>query len=58
MIKPMTQGDIIQDIRLLQREARVQDERIHVLEDKVAKQQELLNSPIRRAIHAASQKHE
>jgi len=54
----MNQGEIIQNIRFLQRDVLVQEERIKTLEKKVAEQQELLNSPIRRAVHIAREKKE
>ena len=52
----MNQGEIIQTIRLLDCERQVQEQRLVTLEKKVAEMDELLKSPIRRAVYAAGQK--
>ena len=48
----MNQGEIIQSIRIMERELKVTDERLHMLEKKVAEMDEILKSPIRREIYA------
>ena len=52
----MNQGEIIQSVRILEREAKVQEERLATLEKKVYEMDEILKSPLRRDIYAARQK--
>ena len=52
----MNQGEIIQSVRIMERELKVTDERLHTLEKKVAEMDEILKSPIRREAYAARQK--
>ena len=52
----MNQGEIIQSIRLYERQLLIADERLTALEKKVHEMDELLKSPIRRQIYATRQK--
>ena len=54
----MNQGEIIQSIRLYERQLLIADERLTALEKKVHEMDELLKSPIRRQIYATRQKRE
>jgi hypothetical protein len=49
----MNQGEIIQTIRIHERDLLVKEERIAALEKKVAEMDEILKSPIRRSVYAA-----
>ena len=53
----MTEGEKIQSIRILERQALVQEERIATLEKELYAIKEIMKSPIRRNVYAASQKH-
>ena len=49
----MNQGEIIQSIRLYERQLLIADERLTALEKKVHEMDEILKSPIRRDIYAS-----
>ena len=51
----MTEGEKVQEIRILKRNDLVQDERISSLERQVSEMKEILKSPLRRGIYAARQ---
>ena len=53
----MNQGEIIQQIREHERNLLVVAERLMKLEKRVEEMQEIMKSPIRRAVHATRQKH-
>ena len=52
----MTEGEKVQEIRILKRNDLVQDERIATLEKELYELKEIMKSPLRRGIYAARQK--
>lgn len=52
----MNQGELIQSVRLHERTILIQEERIAALEKKVLEMDEILKSPIRRAVYASKSK--
>lgn len=53
----MNQGEIIQAIRLYERELKVLHERITMVENELLVMKDVIGSPIRREIYAAREKH-
>ena len=51
----MNQGELIQSVRLHERQLQILEEMIHTLQKKVDDMDDILKSPIRRQIYATRQ---